>query len=214
MQSDGTDMPPRRASGWGGLLAGAVAGVALVALVAGGWMLGARGPASEAAAPAPTTAAPPSAATVAMPGASGESPHGQIEATDSPVVAQLRLDLAAAPERLDLRRRLALELLRQGDFYGAFAESERILERAPNDVEGLFVQGAVRVRMGQPSQALPLLDRVLEQLPDHVGALTAKGKALARAGHADQAEALWRRALELAGGSDPQIEELLRTGGE
>jgi regulator of sirC expression with transglutaminase-like and TPR domain len=96
----------------------------------------------------------------------------------------LRAELDAEPGRLDLRRRLALELLRQEDFYGAFAASQRILEVAPDDLDGLFVQGAVRVRMGQPSRALPLLERVLEQAPDHAPALAARAQALADASEA------------------------------
>jgi Flp pilus assembly protein TadD len=64
--------------------------------------------------------------------------------------------------------------------------------------------------MGQWSRALPLLERALEQAPDHIPALTAKGQALFKAGHANAAVTTWQRALELSGGENSQVEELLR----
>ena len=184
-----------------GFAGGAALGVVLVVFVAVGWALGGRSD------PAPTPAKLP-AVVEDLP-----SPHTGVgpDVGADPDTERLRTELASNPERLDLRRRLAIELLRQGDFYGAFEEAKRVLAQDPDAVDGLFVIAAVRVRMGQPSQALPLLERVLEQAPDHVPALTAKGQALLKAGHAEAAVAVWSRALELSGGSNSQVEELLRS---
>ena len=188
-----------------GAVGGAVAGVLLVVLVAVGWKLGGS---AETAQPAP----PPS--TAGAPVAAQEpSPHtdADLELAVDPEIERLRSELAAAPDRLDLRKRLAIELLRRAQFYAAFDEAKAILDQDPDDVDGLFVTAAIRVRMGQPSRALPMLERVLEQVPDHVPALTAKGQALLKAGHTDRAVAAWNRALELSGGSNAQVEEMLRS---
>lgn len=198
--------PPRKMLG--GALGGAVAGVALVALVALGWWFASGEPAADAEPGAPRR----EVATASAAPRSQESPHGtETSSTFDLEVERLRGELEAAPDRLDLRKKLALRLLSQGQFYPAFEEANRILELAPDDIDGLFINGAVRTRMGQPSKALPLLDRVLEQFPDHVPALTAKGRALLKAGHPDLAAEVWHRALELSGGSNRQIEDLLQS---
>lgn len=203
MESPAAARKPSKKS-FGGAIGGAVAGVALVALVALGWWLASGEPAADTE-PATT---PPTPTPVSV--GTKESPHGiETAPTLDPEVTRLRDELEAAPDRLDLRKQLALQLLRQGQFYPAFEEANRILEQAPDDIDGLFVNGAVRTRMGQPSKALPLLDRVLEQFPDHVPALTAKGRALLKANHPELAAEVWRRALELSGGSNLQVEELL-----
>ena len=194
-----------------GFVGGALAGVAVVALAAVGWMLG--GGEGDTNAPSSASSARSSASATPAGATSQESPHtgGELAPIDDPEVDRLRGELSAAPDRLDLRKQLAIRLLRQAQFYAAFDEAQRILEAAPDDVDGLFVSGAIRVRMGQPGRALPLLERVLEQVPNHVPALTAKGQALLKAGHAERAVAVWTRALELSGGSNPQVEELLRS---
>jgi predicted Zn-dependent protease len=186
---------------------GAALGVGFVLLVGLGWMLAGRpapGEPAEAPPPAPTKAVPDVAADQA-------SPHtgAEFEVVHDPEIDRLRADLTSAPERLDLRKRLALELLRREQYYAAFDEAARVLEQAPDDVDGLFVTAAIRIRMGQPSRALPLLERVLEQAPDNVPALTAKGQALLKGGHTGAAVAVWKRALELSGGHNAQVEELL-----
>jgi tetratricopeptide (TPR) repeat protein len=195
---------------WAPAAVGAVAGAALVALAAAGWWLAGRGgdshpPASERLA-AVTPASPPVAEASPH---EGGTPNGVQDAE----TLRLRAELAARPDRVDVRRELALRLLRQGNFYGAFEEAGELLARAPDDVDGLFVVAAVRVRMGQPSRALPLLDEILTRSPDHLPALTAKGQALLKAGHDAAAMETWQRALELSGGSNRQVEELMREAG-
>ncbi len=105
---------------------------------------------------------------------------------------------------------LALSLLEDENYYQAFEIANSILAEDPEHVDARYVVAAVRVRMGQPSQALPLLDAVLEAAPDHLEAGIMRGKALRKAGHEDLAAAQWRSALLLAGGSHPEIEALLR----
>ncbi len=109
------------------------------------------------------------------------------------------------------RQGLALALLAAGQFYEAHTQAETILAESPEDVDGLYVSAAVRLRMGQPSRALPLLEELLERRPNHVPALVAKGQALERAGHPDLALAPWRRALGVVGGENREIEALIRS---
>ncbi len=198
---------PHSAS-FGSAAAGAVAGVALVALAAAGWWLG------GARNPDPRVLTERSAAGVSTPSqaAAETSPHDGAapSAGEDARTHSLRAELAADPARTEARRELALRLLRQESFYGAFEEAGELLARAPDDVDGLFVVAAVRVRMGQPGRALPMLEKVLARAPDHVPALTAKGEALLKAGRNGAALETLRRALELSGGSNPQVEKLLR----
>ncbi len=192
---------------------GAMAGVALVALVAAGWWLGGGQADRE---PAPVAERETAGSPAVSPTSPEVSPHEG--AAPSPAedaeTLRLRSELAADPDRIAVRQDLALRLLRRGDFYGAFDQANELLERAPDNLDGLFVVAAVRVRMGQPSRALPLLEKILERAPEHVGALTAKGQALLKAGHDAAAIEIWQRALELSGGSNRQIEELLRSATE
>jgi tetratricopeptide (TPR) repeat protein len=142
--------------------------------------------------------------------APGEHPEGtQLSAGDRERLAILTEQVAANPEDLAARKRYALALLGTGQFFGAFRESQEILRRLPADTDGLYVQGVVRLQMGQDEAAVELLDQVLAQYPEHVLALTAKGVALHRVGNTLGARLVWQQALAASGGSNPQIEELL-----
>ncbi len=121
----------------------------------------------------------------------------------------LRARLAGNPEDLSARKQYAVALLGAGQFVGAFGESEEILRRIPLDPDGLYVQGMVRLQMGQDATAVELLDQVLARYPEHVLALTAKGVALHRGGNPLGARFLWQQALAASDGRNPQIERLL-----
>ncbi|MBZ0114252.1 MAG: hypothetical protein K8J08_17450, partial [Thermoanaerobaculia bacterium] len=85
----------------------------------------------------------------------------------------------------------------------------KILEIAPNDPDGLYVQGVVRLKMGQAGRSMDLLERLLVEYPDHVGALVTLGKAQQRAGLQSEAIETWRHGLEAAGGRHLELETLL-----
>ena len=146
------------------------------------------------------------------------TPHpgaGAVENLDvSPELAaqmeEARSQLAANPQDLGARKRLALMLLSVGNLVEAFEEADRLLAVDSEDLDGLYVQGVVRLNMGQDDLALDLLDRVLLQYPQHVRALTAKGIILLRNGDPQGATAVWQQGLAMLGGSNPYIEELLR----
>jgi tetratricopeptide (TPR) repeat protein len=121
----------------------------------------------------------------------------------------LRERLQAEPTDLMVRKRLALLLLANNEFFGAYREAEQVLAAAPDDIDALYVMGVVRLQMGQGDEALVLLDRVLELFPDHVRALAWKGILYYQRGEMSQAIATWERGIEAAGGSHPELEQMV-----
>lgn len=139
-----------------------------------------------------------------------EQPHpvGVLPVEVEAEVGQLLEHLSSTPGDLAARKRLALLYLNTDQFVPAFEQAETVLAAVPDDIDSLYVQGVVRMTMGQDEAALAQLDRVLELFPDHVRAMTVQGLIFARQGNRDQAAALWNRGLEI-GGPQPQIESLL-----
>lgn len=110
-------------------------------------------------------------------------------------------DLAALKE-------LTLANLALERFMEAHRWSEVILEQDPDDPDGHYAQGVVRMAMGRSQEAVERFDRVLADYPNHLLALVAKGAALRGLGRTDQARATWEQALLVSGGQ-PQIEQML-----
>lgn len=141
-----------------------------------------------------------------------ESPHDD-ESNMSPELAfrvtELQARLDANPEDWMAKKELALTLMSGGQFLDAFKLSEEILQNFPEDPDALLVQGVVRMTMGQSEIAINLLDRVLAQHPDHLQALLYRGLALYQAGQIERAIDTWEIGLQMAGGSDPDFEEVL-----
>ncbi len=117
--------------------------------------------------------------------------------------------LAEQPDDLVARKRLALMLLSYARWVPAFEHATQILAARPDDPDGLYVQGEVRLAMGRFEESIALLDRVLAQYPDHVLALTAKGRAQYLAGARGEAVATWEAGLAAAGGRNGRLEQLL-----
>lgn len=180
-------------------LVGFVSGMAVVLLVGGLIYLAIR---DSGAGQDPRTAT-----------ASPETPHPDESALPAEVqreLAQLEAAAAAAPNDLLARKRLALGRLDAGLYFEAFSDAEAILASQPEDPDGLYIQGVVRLSMGRAGEALELLDRVLARYPEHLRAMIYRGLALAQGGDLDQAIDTWEVALEMAGGSHPDIESLLQ----
>ena len=166
---------------------------------------------------APMAQMPPasgaSGATVA-PGAPGaaDAAHEESAELTPEVAAQLaglRAKVKAAPQDLDARRQLTVALLNANLLMEAFEQARELQKVAPNDPDGLFVEGVVRLAMGQWPLAVQLMDGVLAQHPDHLLASLAKGQAEAALGQTGQAITTLKKGLAAAGGRFPPIEELL-----
>lgn len=182
------------------MLAAFLSGAALVALVGVliYWAL-------SDAKPQPQQGGQPAGMT--LPG--GEHPTVDLPPDVQAEIDVLRNRLAADPSDLLTHKQLALALLAAESFMEAYEMAEQILAAFPDDPDGLYIQGMVRLTMGQDDQALPLLDRVLDQYPNHIMALAGRGMIFFRRNDREAALMIWERALEAAGGSHPDIEQLL-----
>ena len=141
---------------------------------------------------------------------------GGLSADVAAHITDLERRVNTNPNDLGGRKELALLLLSHEQFLPAFQQAEAILGLRPEDPDGLYVEGVVRLTMGQAEEAIDRMDRVLAQFPDHVLALMVRGVSLMRIGDKDGAIATWERGLEAAGGSHPDIEFFIdqaRSGG-
>jgi len=142
----------------------------------------------------------------------GEMPpdHPSVdEATADPAIASLEERLRANPDDLATRKQLALSYLNNRMLFPAYQEAQNILSTFPQDPDGLFISGVVRLAMGDMPSAVSLLDQVLEQFPDHVLALVYRGLALQQLGDFDGAVESWERGLAAAGGRHPELEQMI-----
>ncbi|MEO8277753.1 MAG: tetratricopeptide repeat protein [Thermoanaerobaculia bacterium] len=124
-------------------------------------------------------------------------------------IQRLQGQLAAAPQNLDARRQLTVALLNANQLMPAYEQARELERLSPGDPDGLFVEGVVRLAMGQWQQSIALMDQVLNGHPDHLLAAMAKGQAQVALGDTDAAVATWKKGLAAAGGHFPPIEELL-----
>ncbi len=121
----------------------------------------------------------------------------------------LRTRLAADPNDHRARKQLAVMLLAENQLFEAFEQAGELLRVDPEDPDGLYVRGVVRLAMGQGRKAVELLDPVVARYPDHVAAWSARGKAYLKSGNLPMAIASWERGLNAAGGRHAELEPLL-----
>ncbi|MCH9650195.1 MAG: hypothetical protein K0U98_18300 [Deltaproteobacteria bacterium] len=121
--------------------------------------------------PAPSSPSPPIPAHQAAPEVVGE---------EAIRLTQLEAHLRDRPDDLSARKELAVLLLNHHQPVRAFEVADELLQRDPNDPDGLYVQGSVRLLMGQAQRSIELLDRVLGTHPDHLMANLARSRALER----------------------------------
>jgi tetratricopeptide (TPR) repeat protein len=181
----------------GALLGGG--GVALVALLVY-W-------AQRDAVPAPEQPTP----QVAPPAADGGFDRGE-PALPSQVAAQvqaLRERAATTPSDLEARRDLAQLLMAHEQFFDAFQEAQQILAQAPEDPVGNYVSGIVRYTMGQPEDALVLLERALAGDPALSQAALMRGLIQLQLDDREGAIATWEQGLAAIGGSHRVLEHVL-----
>jgi tetratricopeptide (TPR) repeat protein len=213
--ASGADAAPA-AAGWGSGrrsgLVGFVAGVAAAALV--GLLVYWAG---RDAAPSSQDGGPMQAPS----GAGGELPpdhpalDSQASVQQSEEIAALGRRVEADPGDLMAMKQLSLAQLSAGSYVDAFQTAGRLLQTDAEDPDGLFVQGVVRLAMGQNAEAVVLFDRVLAQYPDHLQAIAYRGLGLYQGGEVERAVDTWEMGKEIAGGDAPQFEALLemaRTG--
>ena len=91
----------------------------------------------------------------------------------------------------------AQQQLREGHIDQAAASCERVLRKAPRNVEALWLLGLARLMGDRLDEAISLLDRVLTAEPDHGAALEHLGLAHLVRGDFAKAEARLRQAAAL-----------------
>lgn len=158
---------------------------------------------------APTAQTPPQGAASPADAAAAHEESAELTPEVAAELQQFRAQVQASPQDLTARRQLTVALLNANLLMEAFEQARELQKVAPNDPDGLFVEGVVRLAMGQWPLTVQLMDGVLAQHPDHVLAALAKGQAEAALGQTAQAIATWKKGLAAAGGRFPPIEELL-----
>jgi tetratricopeptide (TPR) repeat protein len=129
---------------------------------------------------------------------------------DSARLQAARSGVAAAPESVDAQIELGFSLIEAEGWTEAFAVSEVILDRSPENPDGLVILGVVRLKMGQADSAADLFARALIADPEHLAALSYAGLVAIQEGDRDAARAAWTRARALADGPDATtLDELL-----
>ncbi len=108
----------------------------------------------------------------------------------------LRRQIEADPTNLDLHRALTQLLLTNNRPFDAFQQAQRILQIDPEDPDGNYVSGIVRLTMGQTDIALNALSRSLRSDPGHEQAAMMRGLILMQLGDRDGATATWETANE------------------
>ncbi len=152
---------------------------------------------SQAAAPAPADAAVPQHASAPL------SDEARARATP------LRERLAADPGDLLARKQLALVLLQDQQLMPAYEHGSQILAAHPDDPDGLYVHGVVRLAMGHAPHAIELLDRVLARYPDHALALKARAEAQRKIGDEGGAALTEERARQATRSDGSEVDQLL-----
>lgn len=135
-------------------------------------------------------------------------PH-QTAGALSPALAARDQYLVENPDDLDARREMALLLVAEERHMDALGQADRILERSPGDPTALYVQGVVRLTMGQRDSGKGLLEQALASDPRHIHSLIALGTVHLQDGDGENAVAVLERALEAAGGRHEGIQAKL-----
>lgn len=101
--------------------------------------------------------------------------------------------LASAPEATDrdpeLQKRLALELHRVGDFPGALAAIDRVLEEEPSDYAAMYLKAVILSMQGETEAAVQLARRLVALHPDSLDVVVLLGELLERQGLWQEADA-------------------------
>ncbi len=197
-------------------LAGYLAGLATAGIIA--MVMADAPPDAETEAPAVSTRTPPAAVPAegdkwnVPPEDKWNTPqHSEvpISAETQGKIAPLEARLAADPGDVLARKQLAVVLLRDRQLMLAYEHASELLKANPDDPDGLYVHGVVRLAMGHAPHAIELLDRVLARYPEHALALEARAEARRKIGDQSGAALTAAKAREAAGGGDSDVDQLL-----
>jgi tetratricopeptide (TPR) repeat protein len=112
------------------------------------------------------------------------------------------------PEDVEARLALARLQVARADWMGVWQQTQKILELAPDNAEALSYQGLVRFTMGQPDEAVTLLERAQAAAPDEMDSYAILSLVYAKTGRMSLAEATIKRAEERFPERRPMFEHM------
>jgi tetratricopeptide (TPR) repeat protein len=131
----------------------------------------------------------------------------------------LRARVRAHPDDIEARLELTRLAVSGEDWTGVLEQTRRILELSPDNPEALSFQGLARFAMGQPQEAIALLQRAQAAAPDVIDPYALLSLVYARTGRMDLAEATMAQAAERFPDRRPMLAQMLaqlraQAGGE
>ena len=118
---------------------------------------------------------------------------GQPQKSD-PEVQGIEAAVAARPDDLVLRNQLARAYLDRENMMGVFEQTQYVLQRSPNDPQALTYQSLVRMAMGQPDNAVKMLEQAIKSDPKFLDAYVALAWSQTSSGKTDEAAATIKEA--------------------
>ena len=115
----------------------------------------------------------------------------------------------AAPDQVELGKRLALARFKLGDHEAARETIDRYLAERPADAEALALRGNVELELGRPDAAVRWLERAIEVAPAEAPYRYYHGRLLLRLGRFESARRSLEAAVRLAPGHLEPVLDLI-----
>jgi len=141
-----------------------------------------------------------------------ETPQDKMIKVEMPPVVLVSAEVIAEAEKMKQAAagvKAAAEMVRQGDYDGALASLEPILEKNPRDSSALYILGMAHLKKGQWSEAASALLQVNEISPGFVAAHYQLGVCYQQMGEPEKALAAYEKVTEL----DPDNPDSLYNSG-
>ncbi len=129
-----------------------------------------------------------------------ETPQDKMLKVEIPPVILVSADVIVEAEKMQQAAaevRAAAEKVRAGDYDGALAMLQPIVDRNPNDSNALYMLGLARQRKGLWAEALPVFLRVTELAPEFAVAFYQAGVSYQRLGQPEKALEQYRKSHDL-----------------
>lgn len=142
-------------------------------------------------------------------GQSGAIPAPELSPAEQAAIDALKAEVAAKPDDLNAKNRLAHALLEANAVMDAFQVSEEVVKTDPDNVEARTHQAMVLIGIGDLNIAAKVLDKVLTTDPAYPEALLWRGMIHYQSDEREQAVNLWEAASKadpgMASGLAPLI---------
>jgi cytochrome c-type biogenesis protein CcmH len=89
-------------------------------------------------------------------------------APNDPMLQRLEAAVQAQPGNLQLRNDLAQAYLERNNLMAVFQQTKFVLEQSPEDSRALTFQGIVRMAMGEPAEAIKMLEHATRSDPKNL----------------------------------------------